>query len=147
MHSVCCCGTYSCGFLMAQLRRLFSSVAHVVDVAVRSRKSSKYRGVTWDKKKQKWQAFIYLDGKRFDLGRHATELLGYHATELAAAQAYDQEAKKYTGKPLNFPIDSEEAARRGAQCLLLQYLLGSFLMSQLRQLFSSVAHVAYVAFR
>ena len=57
-------------------------------------KSSKYRGVSWDKKNQKWAAYIYLDGKRFGLGRHATEL--------AAAQAYDQQATKCAGKPLNF---------------------------------------------
>ena len=84
-------------------------------------------------------ASIYLNGKNFNLGRHATEL--------AAAQAYDKEARKYAGKPLNFPIDSEEAARRGAQCLLLRYLLGSFLMSQLRRLFYSVAHVVDNAVR
>ncbi len=102
-------------------------------------KSSKYRGVSWDKRNQKWAAYIYLDGK--------TVYLGFHATELAAAQAYDQEARKCAGRQLNFPIDSEEAARRGTQCLLLQYLLGSFFMAQLRQLFSSVAHVADVAVR
>ena len=104
-----------------------------------ARKSSTYRGVYWDKKIQKWRASIYLEGKTF--------YLGLHATELAAAQAYDQEARKYAEKQLNCPIDSDEAARRGAQCLLLQYLLGSFLMAQLRQLFSSVAHVADVAVR
>ncbi len=57
-------------------------------------KSSKYRGVSWDKKRQKWRASLYLDGKRVNLG--------YHATELAAGQAYDQRAKKYAEKPLNF---------------------------------------------
>ena len=59
-----------------------------------ARKSSKYRGVSWEKQNQKWKAYIYLDGKFFTLG--------LHATELAAAQAYDKEARKYAGKQLNF---------------------------------------------
>ncbi len=55
----------------------------------------KYRGVFWNKQKQKWRASIYLNGKNVNLGRHATEL--------AAAQAYDQEVKKYNRKrKLNF---------------------------------------------
>ena len=103
-------------------------MAHGVDLlADKSRTSSRYTGVSFDTRKQKWMASIYLNGKNFSLGRHATEL--------AAAQAYDQEARKYADKSLNFPIDSEEAARRGAQCLLLRYLFCGFLMSQLRQLF------------
>jgi hypothetical protein len=55
--------------------------------------SSKYRGVSWEKYKQCWMACISLNNK--------TVRLGYHATELAAAQAYDQQAKKYARK-LNF---------------------------------------------
>ena len=58
-------------------------------------KSSKYRCVSWNNHMQKWVAYFRLDGKRFTLGSHATEL--------AAAQAFDQEAKKYKRKKkLNF---------------------------------------------
>jgi hypothetical protein len=97
-----------------------------------------YIGVSFCKTMQKWRARLFLKSKRVNLGSHATEI--------AAAQAYDQEARKYADKSLNFPIGSEEAARRGAQCLLLRYLFCGFLMAQLCRLYS-VAHVADVAVR
>lgn len=47
-------------------------------------KSSRYKGVYWNKARRKWAATIYVDGK----SRH----LGLHATEEAAAAAHDQAA-------------------------------------------------------
>lgn len=65
------------------------------------RGSSKYRGVTWDKKKAKWMARI-----RVNLKYH---WLGYHENEDDAAAAYDKAAKCLVGEfaDLNFPRELE----------------------------------------
>ena len=51
--------------------------------------SSQYKGIAWDKYRQKWQAYINVDGKRQHLGRFEDER--------EAARAYDQAAKKRFG--------------------------------------------------
>lgn len=63
----------------------------------RAGKSSRYRGVTWAKDKQRWQAQIGFRGKNL--------LIGRFETEEDAARAYDVEAGKLFGqfaRP-NFP--------------------------------------------
>lgn len=51
---------------------------------------SKYKGVTWSKKKSKWQASIRTDNK--------LKWLGYFNIELDAAFAYNEAALKYHGE-------------------------------------------------
>ena len=48
--------------------------------------SSKYTGVTWDKRKNKWKAHIRIKQK--------LRYLGYYKKEQEAAQAYQNELKK-----------------------------------------------------
>ena len=59
--------------------------------------SSKYKGVAWNKDKNKWRARLYFNGKLI--------FLGYFKDEIKAAKAYDEAAKKYYGEfaSLNFP--------------------------------------------
>ena len=59
--------------------------------------SSKYRGVSWHKNRQKWQAYIGVNYKQI--------IIGYYDNEIKAAKAYDKEAKKHHGEfgVLNFP--------------------------------------------
>ena len=52
--------------------------------------SSKYKGVYWHKKANKWASYIYLDGKR----KH----LGLYIDEDEAAKVYKQKLKEYEQK-------------------------------------------------
>jgi hypothetical protein len=58
---------------------------------------SKYKGVTWHKRKDKWQARIRINRK--------TIHLGYFNSQIKAAKARDQAARKYHRQfaILNFP--------------------------------------------
>jgi len=63
----------------------------------RSGSSSKYLGITWHKRDNKWQAQIKIEGKR----KH----LGYFTDEVEAAKVYDAAAREHNGefaRP-NFP--------------------------------------------
>jgi hypothetical protein len=67
---------------------------------------SRYKGVSWHSQVNKWQAHIYLEGKK-------THLL-VHDCEETAARAYDEHACS-VGLPLNFPLEAgqERATKHG----------------------------------
>lgn len=52
--------------------------------------TSGYKGVSWNKKSRKWQAYINVDTKRIYLGRYDNRI--------DAAHAYDAAAIKYHGE-------------------------------------------------
>jgi hypothetical protein len=77
-----------------------------------SRQSSKYRGVTWYKKNNKWRAYI-----RYDVKQHS---LGYFEDEEEAARAYDRAARAHKGGralrgvkvDVNFPAEGKTGSRK-----------------------------------
>jgi hypothetical protein len=64
-------------------------------------KHSVYKGVTWEKRRGKWMAYIKVCGRM--------KFLGYHPTQEDAARAYDAAAKEAFGEYvwLNFPEATE----------------------------------------
>ena len=62
----------------------------------RKRTWSKYKGVTFDKRRKKWQAKIVVNGRK--------QYLGSFNNQLDGARAYDRAARKYHGEfaALNF---------------------------------------------
>lgn len=52
--------------------------------------SSKYKGVSWNKRRKGWLAYIMVNGKR--------EVIGLFSNEESAANAYNHYAKKYFGE-------------------------------------------------
>jgi hypothetical protein len=84
--------------------RICTMAENLRNATVSKRNKSGYKGVSWDKKSNKWRADIHYDGKLHSLGRYTNVI--------NAAIAYDQAARKHFGDfaCLNFPESNEQAA-------------------------------------
>lgn len=67
---------------------------------MRAERTSKYKGVYWDKDRNRWAATIHANYK--------TRALGRYLTEEEAARAYDEAATTEWGRfaRLNFPVET-----------------------------------------
>jgi len=87
------------GFRHDCRRRNLESVTDAENAQYRSKSTgttSRFKGVSWYPKSQKWMAYIYVNRVRVHLG--------YFFYEEDAARAYDEAARKFFSKPkLNFP--------------------------------------------
>ena len=73
---------------------------------------SQFRGVSWDQKAAHWRVEVRMPGGKVRIN------CGTWDDETDAARAYDREAKKYTGKELNFGgNDEEEEEEEGEQSM------------------------------
>jgi len=65
---------------------------HAQNIANSKRRiaTSKYRGVSWCKDRNKWMANIFINGKTVNLGRYSTELQAWAAYLKAAKKRYGQ---------------------------------------------------------
>lgn len=63
---------------------------NICNQKLRADSTSGFKGVSWDKKRQKWRAYIRLHGKHKSVGRYADKL--------EAAAAYNREAKRVYGE-------------------------------------------------
>ena len=59
----------------------------------RNAKSSKYKGVSFDKKRNKFESYLHFDNKKLHLG--------YHIDEVEAAKSYNEAALEYFGEYAN----------------------------------------------
>lgn len=77
--------------------RLASKLQNNVNREKHANNTSGFKGVCWDKGKQKWLASIGFNGRNHFLGRYADKI--------DAAKAYDDAAREYYGEfaVLNFP--------------------------------------------
>ena len=88
-----------------------SVVENARNMLKRANISSIYKGVSWNKKKNKWHAQI-AGGELRPNGWHKVIFLGYFDDEIEAARTYDRAAIKYFGEfaKLNFPKEHYEIA-------------------------------------
>jgi hypothetical protein len=61
-------------------------------------KASKFKGVTWNKGRGKWEARITLADEFYSNGRNKVRFLGYYTCDAEAAMAYNKEAAGLCGE-------------------------------------------------
>ncbi len=106
--------------------RLCSNKEDAQNRRQQSNNRSGYKGISWGTKENKWVAFITVDGVH--------KRIGTFTNAIDAAQAYDDEAKKYFGSfaQLNFA----DKQREGDQCESISSILSSQAASLPPQFFS-----------
>ena len=73
----------------------------------RAGSSSRYKGISFEKRRQKWKVELRYSGK--------IKYVGYYTSEEEAARAYDKAARELHGDyaRLNFPDEHEQGATHG----------------------------------
>jgi hypothetical protein len=82
--------------------RIVDRTSNLQNQGLRTDNTSGFKGVAWDKSRQRWLSKICVNKKQINLGRYDNRIV--------AAQVYDTAAKKYFGEYacLNFPDMKDE---------------------------------------
>ncbi len=77
--------------------RLCTSAQNLCNALPPANASSRYKGVSWEKRRKNWRVVIQFNNKTYHLG--------HFKNEIEAAKAYDERAKELHGEfaCLNFP--------------------------------------------
>lgn len=67
---------------------------NLMNAAVRSDSTTGYKGVSYDKSRERWYAYINIDGKRKMLGRHKTLQEAVQARQDAESQLFGEFARE-----------------------------------------------------
>lgn len=78
---------------MIENLRLASDSQNLANRGIPSNNTSGYKGVSFDKSRGKWEAYVTIEGKRLHLGRYANAIDAHHAYKLASARLFGQFAR------------------------------------------------------
>ena len=73
--------------------RLATDSQNLANRGIPSNNTSGYKGVSFDKSRGKWEAYVTIEGKRRHLGRYENVIDAHHAYKLASSRLFGEFAR------------------------------------------------------